>query len=759
MSLLTSKAIMNDLKKNSSLKNEKLIGSSLSNQLQTSNNKGVNQFSQAGIKYTKPKATKPKKNVNISNTSQPSAVFQGDNNKLYYQNEGQFKQILNPQELSSLASRGVIQSGQPYKTLPNQTGQNVQASAQKPQEQAMATLINPQTGDRKAVGVGSQDAQILFGKGYSLENNPETKIAQSMASNTPNAPAQKPMTELERLQQQINEARSEITSALTPSGEEQLLRERINTILNQRDTTVSELEKTIANLAGQGRGISAGLVTGQQGAVANQANAINNAKTAEANALNRTLETLLGQRQSEIGARESELGFLENSLAREMAEQQRQEQLNLSEQDQKRNLALQAIQGGATQADVESIINSTDFASALGIAGEFIRPSQSTAPITLSEGSILVDPNTGQVLAKNSKTNEYSTMPVNQNGQYSLTFDQAQNINKDIAKNDSFKALVKVNDAWRAIDNYSKIFDKVGTQKYGKDATELKTAYTNALLAMKEFHNLGVITGPDLELMQNILVDPEINWFEDPLKKLGVGGEEGIKEGINQVKEMFTMSILESYNSLKTTYGQFDSTNLTNLQNLERKVDQFIADDPDFSISIYKKQNPELENEINEMLQETTSTELAKFLWKSDFNNDLSKSQNDSIVNIAEAIAIQESGGNYNARGPVVQSGMYKGERALGKYQIMPGNLPSWSMDALGYEVTPEEFMESPQLQDAIAHHRLNIEWQKYGNPEDVASVWFSGRPLSKAGNASDVTGTTVPRYVQNVIYNLNQIT
>jgi hypothetical protein len=37
----------------------------------------------------------------------------------------------------------------------------------------------------------------------------------------------------------------------------------------------------------------------------------------------------------------------------------------------------------------------------------------------------------------------------------------------------------------------------------------------------------------------------------------------------------------------------------------------------------------------------------------------------------------------------------------------------------------------------------------KYGNPVDAASVWFSGRPLAKAGNASDVLGTTVPQYAQ----------
>ena len=37
------------------------------------------------------------------------------------------------------------------------------------------------------------------------------------------------------------------------------------------------------------------------------------------------------------------------------------------------------------------------------------------------------------------------------------------------------------------------------------------------------------------------------------------------------------------------------------------------------------------------------------------------------------------------------------------------------------------------------------------GTVEDVASAWFSGRPMAQAGNAKDVIGTSVPKYVQNV--------
>lgn len=129
------------------------------------------------------------------------------------------------------------------------------------------------------------------------------------------------------------------------------------------------------------------------------------------------------------------------------------------------------------------------------------------------------------------------------------------------------------------------------------------------------------------------------------------------------------------------------------------------------------------------------------------------------VAKIAESIGQFESGGNYQARGPVVTSGRYKGERALGKYQIMPGNLPQWSQEILGYEVTPEQFLANPQIQDAIAQGKMAQTLKKYGTVEDVASVWFSGQPVARAGNRSDVLGTTVPQYVQNVVSNYNRLT
>jgi hypothetical protein len=92
---------------------------------------------------------------------------------------------------------------------------------------------------------------------------------------------------------------------------------------------------------------------------------------------------------------------------------------------------------------------------------------------------------------------------------------------------------------------------------------------------------------------------------------------------------------------------------------------------------------------------------------------------------------------------------MYAGEKALGRWQVMPGNLPDWSREALGREVTADEFLNNPELQDSIVRDRMSKIYQQYRNEDDVASVWFSGRPVDKAGDVADVTGTSVPEYIE----------
>lgn len=132
------------------------------------------------------------------------------------------------------------------------------------------------------------------------------------------------------------------------------------------------------------------------------------------------------------------------------------------------------------------------------------------------------------------------------------------------------------------------------------------------------------------------------------------------------------------------------------------------------------------------------------------------------VLAILRAIITKESSGNYRAVNP--HSG------ALGFAQIMPSNLRSWSLDALGREVSRSEFLNSPSVQLQIISHRLNKYWQSAlvkSNGDEalavrmVASLWYSGKahlfdswtPQSYAGyrypSIAEYTIAVLRRYQQ----------
>lgn len=112
-----------------------------------------------------------------------------------------------------------------------------------------------------------------------------------------------------------------------------------------------------------------------------------------------------------------------------------------------------------------------------------------------------------------------------------------------------------------------------------------------------------------------------------------------------------------------------------------------------------------------------------------------------------QAIANIESrgSGGYSALGPVLASG----DRAYGAFGVMGANIPSWTKGALGKSLTPQQFLGDPRAQDNVFDHYFGKSVARYGNPQDAASVWFTGRPLSKGANATDVLGTSGSGYVE----------
>lgn len=91
--------------------------------------------------------------------------------------------------------------------------------------------------------------------------------------------------------------------------------------------------------------------------------------------------------------------------------------------------------------------------------------------------------------------------------------------------------------------------------------------------------------------------------------------------------------------------------------------------------------------------------------------------------------------GGYKAMGPVVKSGMYKGQRAYGKYQVMEGNIGPWTEKYHGERLTAEQFLNNPEAQETVAQNLILSNWEKYGNIEDAISVWFTGKPYKKAAS------------------------
>lgn len=108
------------------------------------------------------------------------------------------------------------------------------------------------------------------------------------------------------------------------------------------------------------------------------------------------------------------------------------------------------------------------------------------------------------------------------------------------------------------------------------------------------------------------------------------------------------------------------------------------------------------------------------------------------------AVGGQESGGDYSAVSPA---------GARGKYQVMPENIPSWTAQALGHSMTPDQFLRDPQAQEAVARWKLYQYYRQHGL-RGAAAAWYSGSP-DRANDYSPLpnrSGPSVGRYVDDVL-------
>ena len=114
-----------------------------------------------------------------------------------------------------------------------------------------------------------------------------------------------------------------------------------------------------------------------------------------------------------------------------------------------------------------------------------------------------------------------------------------------------------------------------------------------------------------------------------------------------------------------------------------------------------------------------------------------------TLNDFKKGISTIESSNNYKAIGPATSTG----DKAYGKYQVMGANIPSWTKAATGTAMTAQQFLNSPDAQEKVFEKQSLDNYAKYGNWDDVASVWFSGKPVAN-NNRSDGSNT-VPQYLQ----------
>lgn len=132
------------------------------------------------------------------------------------------------------------------------------------------------------------------------------------------------------------------------------------------------------------------------------------------------------------------------------------------------------------------------------------------------------------------------------------------------------------------------------------------------------------------------------------------------------------------------------------------------------------------------------------------FNPEISYSRETEINPNAlkEAIVGQESGGDYNAISTHTDS---RGNHSYGKYQILGTNIPQWTMEALGQKMNIRQFLRSQEAQDKVFAWHIGNLIKKYGNINDIASVYFSGGAYAKNKDKKDASGKTVAEYASDI--------
>jgi hypothetical protein len=114
-----------------------------------------------------------------------------------------------------------------------------------------------------------------------------------------------------------------------------------------------------------------------------------------------------------------------------------------------------------------------------------------------------------------------------------------------------------------------------------------------------------------------------------------------------------------------------------------------------------------------------------------------------TLNDFLEAMSSQESGGDYSA--------VNKNTGALGRWQVMPNNVPDWARRYLGIRLTAQQFLRSPQMQTRLVTAVLGSYVSKYGY-RGAAAAWYSGQPQLENNYNKQKFGPSIGDYVDSVM-------
>lgn len=121
----------------------------------------------------------------------------------------------------------------------------------------------------------------------------------------------------------------------------------------------------------------------------------------------------------------------------------------------------------------------------------------------------------------------------------------------DTQRNEFKKQSLALDNLDSALNDYEAALTKYGAiETYGEGKGVLENAYANLLIQMKEAANLGALTGPDMNIMGQMIIPP------NSVKAGMVGGADAVKKQMNNARAQ----LKQKRSNLGTIYGPNQSS-------------------------------------------------------------------------------------------------------------------------------------------------------------------------------------------------------